>query len=223
MNTHKKNYVLVDYENVHVKSLALLNEDHFQIIIFLGKANTKLDKALVIQIHQRRVNAQYIELETSGKNALDFYIAYYIGHFSAIDPTAFFHIISKDTGFDPLLQHLKSNKILASRSVSIETMPCFDQPTIIPSKPPVKIKIKSKSSAIEKMTQTAFFNEYLSGLIKRQPANPKTLKGLFNHMKTNIDREMTDEAFQKILQAYIHKKYITVIDKKVTYSLPKRE
>ena len=222
MVTAKNNYVLIDYENVHVQSLALLTEDHFHVIIFLGKTNTKLDKSLVIQVQQRGEKARYVELETSGKNALDFHIAYYLGQLSSSDPSGFFHVISKDTGFDPLLQHLKSKKILAVRSESIETMPHFEQPKTKPAKTTKpKIKVAPESESAEKTDINKYFTEYLSVLIKRHPANPKTLKGLLNHMKSNIDREMTEETFQKLLQAFINKKYISVDEKKVSYSLPK--
>jgi hypothetical protein len=36
---------------------------------------------------------------------------------------AYFHIVSKDTGFDPLIQHLKAKKILASRSKDVTEIP----------------------------------------------------------------------------------------------------
>ena len=224
MVTTKNNYVLIDYENVQVQSLALLKEDHFNVIIFLGKTNTKLDKSLVIQIQQRGEKARYVELETSGKNALDFHIAYYIGVLSSSDPTGFFHVISKDTGFDPLLQHLKNKKILAARSESIETMPCFEQskPALVKQVSKTKEKVPTKSESSEKTTHNKYFTEYLSALIKRHPANPKTRAGLFNHMKSHLDKEMTDQTFQKLLQAFIQKGYITLNDKKISYSLPKR-
>ena len=53
----------------------------------------------------------------------DFHIAYYIGRLAAETPDAFFHVISKDTGFDPLIKHLKTQKILCQRSKSIAEIP----------------------------------------------------------------------------------------------------
>ena len=46
----------------------------------------------------------------NGKNALDFYLAFYVGDLAAKDPEAGFHILSDDTGFDPLIKHLKAPK-----------------------------------------------------------------------------------------------------------------
>src|SRR3546814_4351612 len=43
--------------------------------------------------------------------------------FSSQESKAFFHIISKDTGFDPLIAHLKSNKIFSCRSASLDGIP----------------------------------------------------------------------------------------------------
>lgn len=125
----KVNYVLVDYENVQVKSLELLKEEYFHIWVFIGPNNTKLPVELVLAMQKLGDRAEYVVLETSGRNALDFHIAYYLGTLASKDASGFFHIISKDTGFDLLIQHLKSKKTFAARSASIEEMPCFVKPT----------------------------------------------------------------------------------------------
>ena len=49
-------------------------------------------------------DAEYVRIEGNGPNALDFHIAFYIGNIAAKDPDCYFHIISKDTGFDPLIK-----------------------------------------------------------------------------------------------------------------------
>lgn len=38
------------------------------------------------------------------------------------DPNAYFHIISKDTGFDPLIEHLMSRQIRARRHADYTTL-----------------------------------------------------------------------------------------------------
>ncbi|MGB5064927.1 MAG: PIN domain-containing protein [Candidatus Competibacter sp.] len=121
----KINYVFVDYENVQVKSLILLKREYFRVQVFIGQNNTKLPVDLVLAMQELGEKTEYVVLETSGRNALDFHVAYYLGMLVSVDSSGFFHIILKDTGFDPLIQHLKSKKIFAARSVSIEEMPCF--------------------------------------------------------------------------------------------------
>ena len=119
MNT---SYVLIDFENVHVKTLALLKGDKFRVKVFLGPKNAKLPVELVLAMHELGQSADYIQLGVSGANALDFHITYYLGKLTAEDPHGHFHIISKDTGFDSLLKHLLGKGLHCKRSASIEQM-----------------------------------------------------------------------------------------------------
>jgi hypothetical protein len=115
----RKNYLFIDYENVQPESIAGLEKGNFYILIFLGANQSKLNTQLVRSLQPLGTRVEYIILSGNGKNALDFHIAYYIGERAAIEPDAYFHIVSKDAGFDPLIQHLKDRNILASRSSSI--------------------------------------------------------------------------------------------------------
>jgi hypothetical protein len=51
-------------------------------------------------------DAEYVQMEGSGHNALDFHIAYYLGRLVVEYPEARFQIVSKDAGFDPMVAHL---------------------------------------------------------------------------------------------------------------------
>jgi hypothetical protein len=68
-------------------------------------------------------DAEYIQIDGNGSNALDFHIAYYIGRLAVQHPDAHFHVISKDTGFDPLMNHLRRQKIRCQRSASVSDVP----------------------------------------------------------------------------------------------------
>lgn len=125
MENRRINYVLIDHENVQPTDLALLNRDDVRLWVFIGAGQTKLSSELAIQMQTMRERADYVRISGNGPNALDFHIAFHIGQKACEDPRGFFHIISRDTGFDPLLTHLKSKKILACRSASISEMPLF--------------------------------------------------------------------------------------------------
>ena len=126
----RTNYVLIDFESVQPKSLSLLTAEHFRVYVFIGPTNAKLPRDVVLSVHAFGGRAEYVELETAGPNALDFHLAYYLGKLTSTDPSGFFHIISKDKGFDPLVLHLKGKDVLSARSESIEEMPCFKQPAV---------------------------------------------------------------------------------------------
>jgi len=115
----RTNYVLIDYENVQPEGLSMLDAEHFKVVVFIGANQKKLNVTFVAAVQRLGSRGEYVQISGSGSNALDFHIAYYIGKFAAADSAAFFHVISKDTGFDPLLRHLKDQKISAARAASI--------------------------------------------------------------------------------------------------------
>ena len=203
------NYVLIDYENVQVKSLALLKGEHFRIQVFLGPKNLKLHRELVFAMQEFGERGRYIVLEAGGSNALDFHIAYYLGVLAAADPAGFFHVISKDTGFDPLLHHLKARGVSCARSVSIETMPCFKQIA------GAKVKSPAVYSSVEDMITVA-----LEDLIKRKAARPRTSKTLRSTIHARCGKERPAADIDAVYEALVERGYVTVDGAKVTYSLP---
>ena len=216
MNT---NYVLIDYENVQVKSLVLLKGEHFRVQVFLGPKNLKLHRELVFAMQAFGERGKYIELEAGGSNALDFHIAYYLGVLAKDDPTAFFHIISKDTGFDPLLQHLKGKGVSAARSASIEAMPCFSQAaSAIDSKGRTgrsRPQSPAAHSSVEERITVA-----LEDLIKRKAARPRTSKTLRSTIHARCGKELPAADIDAVYEALVERGYVTVDGSKVTYSLP---
>ena len=109
------NHVFVDYENVHEVDPAVIGARSVSLTLLLGARQTRLDAALVEKLMEHAASVQLVRLTTSGENALDFALAYYVGRAAAADPTGHFHIVSKDTGFDPLIEHLRSRHIHAHR------------------------------------------------------------------------------------------------------------
>jgi len=156
----RTNFVLVDFENIQPKDFGLLKDGPFKVRVFLGPNQSKIPVALAATLQSFGANAEYVVSETAGKNALDFHIAYYIGVLSTQDPTAYFHIISKDAGFDPLLKHLKAKKIFAQRSTSIADIPFF-KPTL-PATAEAQIEL------------------VVADLIRRKAAKPRTQKTLLS-------------------------------------------
>ena len=103
----RANVVLVDFENVQPADIGLLRDGPFSVKVFLGSNQAKVPVSLAAALQSLGANAEYVILESVGKNALDFHIAYYLGVLSAEGKSTHFSIISKDTGFDPLVNYLK--------------------------------------------------------------------------------------------------------------------
>jgi hypothetical protein len=99
-------FLLIDYENVQPTDLKRLHDMPCKVRLFVGANQARIPVTLASALQPLGANAEYVLLESSGHNALDFHIAYYIGELSSQEPGATFCIVSKDTGFDPLIQHL---------------------------------------------------------------------------------------------------------------------
>ena len=112
------NHVFVDFENVHQVDLSLIGAKSVSFTLMVGAKQAKLDSDLVEKLMAHSSSIQLVKLKSSGKNALDFALAYYLGRKVLADPTAYFHIISKDGGFDPLIEHLRARHIHVYRHES---------------------------------------------------------------------------------------------------------
>lgn len=212
----RKNYILIDYENRPVKSLALLKEEHFQVMIFLGVKNTKLSTEFVLSKEDLGERAEYIRLEKAGENALDFHIAYYLGQIALKDPSGYFHIISGDKGFDPLISHLKSIGVFSARSESIEQMPCFAVNTIKEKKENSVPKTKLiKSISLSENGKIA-----INHLIGLKASKPRKLKILKSTIHAKLGKNIASNIVDTVINELSVLKYLTIDVQNISYKLP---
>lgn len=213
----KTNYVLIDYENVQVKSLSLLKGEHFQVKVFLGPTNKNLPVELVLAMRHLGERADYVVLETPGRNALDFHLIYYLGRLMEADPEGFFHIISKDTDYDSLLRHLKTRKILCVRSTSIEQMPCFAAPAGEDSN---RQAAGSKPKPVPVSVPADLLRTAMDDLIRRKTSRPRTTKTLLSTLHATLGKARPAKDIQAVLDALVKSGHVNVNGDKVTYSFP---
>lgn len=102
-----QNIILVDYENRQDLYLGHLNDD-FKVIVFIGaqQNSEKLKKEIAEYNYESRV--EYVNVLGVGKNSLDFYIAFTLGKLYASTQFNIVYILSKDKGFNPLIEHLRA-------------------------------------------------------------------------------------------------------------------
>lgn len=104
---------LIDYENVHVNGLAGLDDktSSDNIIIFYSANCNSLSFELHRQLGETSANIEYIKIEGTGKNSLDFQLVSYLGYLIAKDPGGEFAIISRDNGYGSVVEFWKKRKI----------------------------------------------------------------------------------------------------------------
>ena len=111
----QKTVLLIDYENIQGFDLTVIQEEDIWIKIFVGQNQTKIPIELVQSTHSMGPRVEWIRMEGMGRNALDFHIAFYLGRLSQNMGEASFVIMSKDKGFDPLIEHLNKEHIRCQR------------------------------------------------------------------------------------------------------------
>ncbi len=198
----KTNYILIDFENVQPKNLELLHGHDFRVLVFVGESQKNISIQLAEALQKLGERGRYIRIAGNGKNALDFHIAYYIGQLSEKDPTAFFHIISKDTGFDPLVRHLKSEKIWVLREKDLSEIPL--------------LQISNTSSQDERI------EAIVKSLIGRGTSRPRKTKTLGNSINSLFQKTLEEKEVTQIIQELQKRKFIAIDNDNISYRLTDR-
>lgn len=193
----KNNYILVDFENVQPKNLGLLRGHPFTLMVFVGANQKSVPFDFATALQDLGENAGYQKIAGNGSNALDFHIAFYMGEIAAKDANAYFHVISRDKGFDPLIEHLRNRKIHALRHVDLSEIPF--------------VKISNASSLDQKIE--AIVDSFRSRGTSR-PRKIKTLKGTLNalFMKT-----LDQDNLEALVDELKRRGHVVVNDQSVSY------
>lgn len=156
----RTNHVLVDYENVQPALADALLEPVFKVWVFIGAQQAKVKVDLLDLVQRKGADVHVIRIGSTGRNALDYHMAFYLGELAAKDRTCYLHVISKDAGLDPLLSHLRERGIEAARWEDVFGIPI--------AKPP---------SAVPEDEKLSLIMEYLVRRGRQRPASMKTLVG----------------------------------------------
>jgi hypothetical protein len=196
----RTNYIPIDLESIQPETLVALEPEQFRVIVFVGANQSKITFDTAMALQKKGDKAEYVKISGTGHNALDFHIAFYLGQLAAADPKAFFHILSKDTGFDPLLQHLKTRNILAGRVSDLSEISV--------------VKVANVKTTDEKVA--AIVNK----LQQMKTAKPRTVNTLTTTISALFLKQLPEADISALVTLLEKKKLILVTDTKVTYSLP---
>jgi hypothetical protein len=210
-------YVFVDFENVPTIDLGAIEGKPVHVTLMIGKNQKKIDLTLVHQIKRHADRVELIEVGAAGHNALDLTLAYYLGQAVLNAPHAHFHIISKDTDFDPLIAHLLGQKIRASRHGAFATLPFLPQPKSSAPKKTAAVKnaapVKSSSLAEDK------FEKLLARLKNNSAPRPKKWASLLAHINTAYGNKLSDVELNLLVDE-LKNRGILSIDAKDRVSYP---
>ncbi len=193
----KTSIILIDFENVQPKDLTSLRGRPFKTKVFCGANQIKIPFDLASELQPLGPDAEYVRIQGTGRNALDFHIAYYIGRLAAESPGATFLIVSKDTGFDPLIKHLKTQNITCHRLPSLSDIPGL-----------ASAQAPSSPDRIQKVADS---------LLNRKDSRPRKLKTLTAFIKGQLNDRATDAAVNDVVARLTQAGMSTQPDGKLTW------
>ncbi len=200
----KTNYILIDYENVQPQNIEILNGHPFKVVVFVGANQSKIPFEIASALQKLGEHAEYVKIGGNGQNALDFHIAFYIGQIAERDPNSYFHIISKDTGFDPLIKYLKTKKIFAQRETDLAEIPL--------------LKISNATSLDERI------DAIVKNLAGRGQSKPRKVKTLRNTINSLFMKKLEEKELSGLVEQLTRRGFIVINQKgNISYKLPNKK
>ncbi len=198
--TPRTNYIFIDYDHQRNIDVPLLKASNARLIVILGQNAPKMPTPLVLLKEARPEQVNFIQMEGSGPNALDSVLAFEVGQRAAADPKGFFHIVSKDKGFDALVTHLKGKKIFSARHDAFTDIKFLTEsfPKVPSLPPPPSKKDTATASPVDCITKA------LAKSAKNRPARESKLRTYIgNRIKeiapSEVDQTITALKKTKIL------------------------
>lgn len=188
MHNDRANYIYVDYENIRDIDLRLIENKPVEVVLVIGRQQNSLPKELVKQMLRLSPQVSMIENEHVGKNALDFVLVYEVAKQALQDPKGYYHIVSKDKGFDALVLHLKSQKTLAARTENFAAIPILADFATMP--------LANLAEAIQQRLAAGKGN---------RPARKKTL---LSQISAHFGKALGDDRCEAIMTELIKRKAI---------------
>ena len=253
-------YILIDFENVQpsAEDMRLIRGSDYRVLLFHGPHQNKFDAGMVKALQPLGIQVEYFRCERKGKNALDFHIAFCLGRLVEESKTAAstsrektkFVIVSKDSGFDVLLDHVqtlgfgtvrvenvhqalgpeKKKDAAAAKEPAVDTAHAAKKS--VPGKTEGTAKQGSAAKALskngsakpattpKKIAKAEPWKRVIENLSDHPNNRPTTSAALERHVTTLLGKDTTEKVV-KALIARLQKESVVVLKGKgIEYNLP---
>ena len=198
----EKIVLLIDYENIQNINLAIIEQKNIEIKIFVGKTQNKIPFDLVQAAQQFKNKIEWIKIKDSASNALDFYIAFYLGQYFKYIKKGTFLVLSKDKGFDPLIKYINKSNINCRR---IENLDCFSQ---------------KLESSLPDEESTMLILEVINQLSEIETnKHPTTKKALHNYLRSQLaSKKLQEREITILVEKLIEQKKVVQNNNRLKYN-----
>lgn len=108
-------HLLIDYESLQPNPLEDWVDKETRVTVFVGAHQHRIPFELAAAMQTLGKRGRYVKVKHTGKNALDFQLMFHLGELVGQDPNATYRIVSKDTGFDALIEDLRARGVAVER------------------------------------------------------------------------------------------------------------
>ena len=185
--------LFVDFENVQKIDLAQVPVD-VRVRVFYGVTQKRIPEELVVQAQPLGTRLEWLKIAGHGPNALDFHIAFYLGQELTQSPSSDCAILSRDTGFDPLIRHLLARGHMCRRASSLED-----------------------AFPVVELADVDHFVRLLS-LLRKEKARPTKPKGLAGKVRSWFPK-LTDPQRQALFDRLFKESKVRLADKVLAYDV----
>lgn len=186
--------IFVDFENF-TKIIDDIKKKDAKIVVLAGLKQADKPFAYAKELLDSVSSVELLKVKGEGKDALDFFIAYYLGVYTSRNKELKFTICSNDKGYDPLIKHLCDNKIIIKR------LEFRNEPKVKAIQKPQE---QSNLFEADKDYKNAF-----NSINKMRGNKPRTLKRFESNLKS-LYKTIEPEKINKIIDEFKNHKYIEV-------------
>lgn len=193
-------FYLVDYENVTTDGLQGIDwrTSADEIIIFYSEHADRLSFDLHQRINESKAQITYIKVAACKKNALDFQLVTYLGYLIARHPNDSFYIISKDNGFQNVVN------FWADRNVTVTQLGALDELPQVSKEPKQPKKEKAQSSPkkdkLQSQVEKIFADSETSALVVDCLRRSKSKQELHNNLAAAFRTDDVGAYYKQVKQ-----------------------
>jgi hypothetical protein len=177
------NYIYIDFQNVAENDWARVVGKPVMVTLVVGPTQKPFAVQVVKMMLQCEGKVRLVQTKKAGNNAADFVLAELIGEQRKSDPDGYIHIVSKDRGFDALIEHLRDAKGFAALRSSFSDIPVL-----------MNVAERVQSLAL-----------YFKNNPKNRPGTRKTLEA---QIQNNFGKALSPEELAATVAALVAKKVI---------------
>ena len=206
-------HILIDYENIQPKSFDGIETKDCHVWLFLG---VNQQKSLPLELVETLLefdneSVHIIRMQHAGKNALDFYLSFYLGKISEIDPKADVCILARDSGYDILVEHLNS----AYDGINIVRLASANQLTVADESNGKNASDVEKSQFIVEDNQGVLCDHINNVIIENQ-------KSLTQTIEDNVPKVVIHECYVLVFDSIVNRKvFLPSYKSNLLYSMKK--